>query len=169
MSLDMLLPVGWALWKPRGQPKAITSYVFLGFLDTTLTLYQLWQLLHPLSVEERPRWNTAQSRRDILSCTKPQELCSNNPEGLGMNWTFPPPSPDEQQRQNMLNPFRGWQCPQGSTCSPELQEQSWLGQAAFRPRPFHAPSSSWREPVIYRKAMWVLLDQSLPWKPLPFQ
>lgn len=51
----------------------------------------------------------------------------------------------------MLNTFRQWQYSQQSTCSPELQEQNWLGQTTFCPRPFHAPNSTWRKPVIYRK------------------
>ena len=106
--------------------------------------------------------------------TKPQQLYLNNSEALARQsavlslpvlrerwiWTepLPPPSHDKQQWQHMLNPLRRWQSSQWSTWSPELQEPSWLSQTAFCPRPlqqhklFHAPTSSWKEPVIYRKA-----------------
>lgn len=111
-----LFPVGWALWKSRGQLKAIILNVV--FLNMSLSA-QVWQILHLVMVKVSTSWKSAQSRKDTLSCVtnftsslslcfypKHQQLCLNNPEGLlvkgsavtssfegamDMNWTFPHP------------------------------------------------------------------------------
>lgn len=84
-------------------------------------------------------------------------------------WTEPFPTLSQQVAVTAHAEHRQWQYSQQSTCSPELQEQSWLGQTAFCPRPFHAPNSTWREPVIYRKlcefsSISLFLANHCPWR-----
>lgn len=62
-----LFLVGWALWKLKGQLKAVTSNVVLDSLDMSLTA-QVWQILHLVMVDVNTSWKYTQSRKDILSC-----------------------------------------------------------------------------------------------------